>query len=105
MLNQTDKTKIVSLIESEIQRIGSQKKLSIKCDVSDATLSNMRTGKWQSISDDIWLKVGNNRACEDDEPVRAKSHSPSTIPFYSTRRERLAIPGKCLLSVWNNYAF
>jgi len=44
MLTQDDKQQIVALINSEIPRLGSQKKLSVKCEVSDATLSNMRAG-------------------------------------------------------------
>jgi DNA transposition AAA+ family ATPase len=36
----------------------SQKKLSVKIGISDATLSNMRKGKWTSISNAIWNKAG-----------------------------------------------
>jgi hypothetical protein len=64
MLTENDKNQIVTLINSEIPRLGSQKKLSIKCGVSDATLSNMRAGirnisLWKSIREELWLKVGN----------------------------------------------
>jgi DNA transposition AAA+ family ATPase len=59
MLNQSDKTKIVSLIEAEITRMGSQSKLATRCDVSDATISNIRSGKWNNIRNEMWLKVSN----------------------------------------------
>jgi hypothetical protein len=58
-MKEDDRVQIVALINNEIQRIGSQKKLSVKCEVSDATLSNMRAGNWKSIREELWQKVGN----------------------------------------------
>lgn len=57
MLNDSDKIKICSLIEAEIQRTGSQSKVATRCSVSDATISNMRSNKWANIADKIWNKV------------------------------------------------
>jgi plasmid maintenance system antidote protein VapI len=57
MLNDSDKTKIVCLIEAEVLRMGSQSKLAVRCDVSDATISNIRGGKWNNIRNEMWLKI------------------------------------------------
>lgn len=56
-MTQQQKTEIVGLIEIEISRLGSQEKVSKKCQVSPATLSQMRAGNWTNIADGMWGKV------------------------------------------------
>lgn len=52
------KNEIVALIESEMQRLGSQEKTAKKCGVSPATLTQMRARNWTNIADAMWNKVG-----------------------------------------------
>lgn len=44
------KQEIVALIESEVIRLGSQNAVAKKCNVSAATISQMRAGNWDNIS-------------------------------------------------------
>lgn len=52
------KKEIVSLIENEIKSLGSANKVATKCDVSSATISQMRAENWELIKPEMWLKVG-----------------------------------------------
>lgn len=52
------KNEIIQLIEAETQRLGSQKKVSTKCEVSAATISQMVNGNHELIKPEMWLKVG-----------------------------------------------
>ncbi|WP_139420933.1 ATP-binding protein [Chryseobacterium mulctrae] len=52
------KNEIIQLIETETQRLGSQKKVSTKCEVSAATISQMVNGNHELIKPEMWLKVG-----------------------------------------------
>lgn len=56
-MTQQQKNEVVQLIETEIGRLGSQEKVSKKCQVSPATLSQMRAGNWTNIADSMWSKV------------------------------------------------
>ena len=50
---------ISQLVEVEYNRLGSNRKVGIKCGVSEATISLIRRkSKWPDVSDDIWRKVG-----------------------------------------------
>lgn len=51
------KQEVVILIGQEIDRLGSQEKVAKKCQVSPATLSQMRAGNWENIADAMWGKV------------------------------------------------
>lgn len=52
------KQTIVQLIETEKNRLGSYAKVATKADVSGATITQMKTGNWELIKDEMWLKVG-----------------------------------------------
>jgi DNA transposition AAA+ family ATPase len=52
------KQDIVALIQEEKQRLGSFAKVSRKCDVSEATISQMVNANWELITDALWAKVG-----------------------------------------------
>lgn len=54
----SQKEQIVALINTEIERLGSQAKVARKCAISDATISQMRAGNWENISGEMWIKVG-----------------------------------------------
>jgi hypothetical protein len=57
-MTELQKTDIVTLLNRYIENEGSQARASKKLDASEATLINMRRGVWESISDDMWRKVG-----------------------------------------------
>jgi hypothetical protein len=52
------KNEIITLIETENQRLGSYKKVAVKCEVSPATISQMVNGNHELIKPEMWLKVG-----------------------------------------------
>lgn len=52
------KNEIITLIEAENQRLGSYKKVAVKCEVSPATISQMVNGNHELIKPEMWLKVG-----------------------------------------------
>ena len=56
-MTQQQKNEVVALIDVEMNRLGSQEKVSKKCSVSPATLSQMRAGNWENIADAMWTKV------------------------------------------------
>jgi hypothetical protein len=51
------KKEIVITIENAITNLGSANKVAIKCGVSSATISQMKSENWDLIRDDLWLKV------------------------------------------------
>ncbi|EKT3957666.1 ATP-binding protein [Flavobacterium psychrophilum] len=57
-MTNVQKNEIVNAIKKEIS-FSSGKKVSIKCDVSNATISNMINENWDLIKVDLWLKVAN----------------------------------------------
>lgn len=57
-MTELQKTDIVTLLNRFIESEGSQAKAAKKLDTSEATLINMKRGAWESISDDMWRKVG-----------------------------------------------
>lgn len=52
------KIQIISLIEAEINRLGTQSAVANKCGVSDAVIDQLRKNKYAAKGDDMWLKVG-----------------------------------------------
>lgn len=56
-MTHTQKTDTVALILQEINRLGSQERVAKKCNVSAATLSQMRASHWDNIADTMWTKV------------------------------------------------
>lgn len=53
------KQKIADLIKREIRKLGSQRKVAVKCGVSDATITQLKNLEYGAEGDDMWLKVGN----------------------------------------------
>lgn len=58
MLTKEQKTAIVNLINEEKERLGSFKAVATKCDVSEATLSQLRSGTYAADGDAIYYKIG-----------------------------------------------
>lgn len=56
-MEKVQKTEVVSLVEAEMVRLGSQEKVAKKCGVSAATLSQMRAGNWDNIAVQMWSRV------------------------------------------------
>lgn len=52
-----DKNEILKAINIEITRLGSANKVASKCNVSPATISQMRNGNHDLISEEMWLSV------------------------------------------------
>lgn len=52
------KEEIVGLIEAHRESLGSQLNVANRCEVSEATISQMRNGNWEKIKDTMWRKVG-----------------------------------------------
>ncbi|OSZ79296.1 hypothetical protein CAP35_13870 [Chitinophagaceae bacterium IBVUCB1] len=65
-LTDEQKQRIASLIKNEIRRLGTQKKVAIKCGVSDAAIDQLKTMKYQAQGDDMWIKVGNALGWKED---------------------------------------
>lgn len=61
------KNEIVGLIEAEITRLGSQSKVANKCQVSEATISQMMAKKWDDTTDRIWSKVASALGYSSDD--------------------------------------
>lgn len=57
-LTEEHKHQIISLIEAEAIKLGSQTAVAKKCQVSDATIDQLRKNKYTAKGDDMWLKVG-----------------------------------------------
>lgn len=57
-MTKLQKQTIVQLIAAEKERLGSFAKVATKAGVSGATITQMNTGNWQLIKDEMWLKVG-----------------------------------------------
>ncbi len=51
------KKEIVITIDNAIDNLGSANKVAIKCGVSSATISQMKSENWDLIREDLWLKV------------------------------------------------
>lgn len=58
MLTQIQKDEIIQLIEDEKERLGSFRAVAIKCNVSEATISQLRKGKYGAGGDDIYSTIG-----------------------------------------------
>lgn len=56
-MTNTQKNDVTALIALEISRLGSQERVAKKCNVSAATLSQMRANNWENIADSMWTKV------------------------------------------------
>ncbi|QEE51066.1 ATP-binding protein [Flavobacterium alkalisoli] len=56
-MTNVQKSEIVTAINREITALGSGNKVSVKCDVSNATISNMINGNWNLIKPEMWMKV------------------------------------------------
>lgn len=65
-MTQVQKNEIISLIETEITRLGSANRVANKCGVSAATISQMRSGKYEELTDQIWVKVANELGYSND---------------------------------------
>lgn len=56
-MTNVQKAEIVNAIQREIKALGSGNKVSVKCDVSNATISNMINNNWDLIKNEMWMKV------------------------------------------------
>jgi len=56
-INKMHFSQISDLARKECERLGSQSRLAVKCDVSDATISQIITGKFDQVRDGMWRKV------------------------------------------------
>jgi hypothetical protein len=56
-MTNVQKNQIVDAIQREIGALGSGNKVSVKCEVSNATISNMINGKWELIKTEMWMQV------------------------------------------------
>lgn len=56
-MTDAQKLQIVNLITIEIDRLGSQTAVANKCSVSDATIDQIRKGKYIAKGDDMYLKI------------------------------------------------
>ena len=57
MITQNQKNDILALIEAEKNRLGSYAKVAVKLSISEASMSQLRSGKYNTEGDDIWLKI------------------------------------------------
>lgn len=58
-MTEATKKEIQTLLKKHIEQYPSQKKAADALrNVSEATIINVRTGKWESISDDMWRVIG-----------------------------------------------
>ncbi|RWW91837.1 ATP-binding protein [Flavobacterium cerinum] len=56
-MTNVQKNEIVTAIQREIKALGSANKVSVKCEISNATISNMVNENWDLIKIEMWLKV------------------------------------------------
>ncbi|MDC9722402.1 MAG: ATP-binding protein [Urechidicola sp.] len=56
-MTNVQKNEVTLAVKNEISRIGSAKKVSVKCGVSSATISQMINYNWKLISVEMWHKV------------------------------------------------
>lgn len=56
-MNTTQKHEIKELVEREYSRLGSMRNVAKKCDVSEATISQVINENWELISDKMWTKI------------------------------------------------
>lgn len=52
------KTEIAALVQQERDRLGSMKAVAAKCNVSEATISQIINEKWEQIADRMWRNIG-----------------------------------------------
>lgn len=71
-LTQEQKKQIQLLIEKKIEQLGSQKAVANMCDVSDATIDQLRKGTYAAKGDTMWLKVGAEMGYTPDTWVLAE---------------------------------
>lgn len=57
-MTQNQKLEIAELVRAEIARLGSGEKAGTRCGCSGATISQVINGKWEQITDQMWLKIG-----------------------------------------------
>lgn len=72
-MENTQKNKIVELIQTEKQRLGSFAKVAQKCKVSEATISLIRNEKWDDITDEMWLRIAGSLNYRPDNWIIAKN--------------------------------
>lgn len=58
MLNQTQKTEILQLVEDEKERLGSFRAVAKKCGVSETAISLLRKGTYGADGDDVYYTIG-----------------------------------------------
>ena len=58
MLNQTQKTEILQLVEDEKERLGSYRAVAKKCGLSETAISLLRKGTYGADGDDVYYTIG-----------------------------------------------
>jgi len=58
MLNQTQKTEILQLVEAEKERLGNYRAVAKKCGISETAISLLRKGTYGAEGDDVYYTIG-----------------------------------------------
>jgi len=66
MLNQTQKTEILQLVEDEKERLGSYRAVAKKCSISETAISLLRKGTYGAEGDDVYSTIGRALSYEFD---------------------------------------
>ena len=66
MLNQTQKTEILQLVDDEKERLGSYRAVAKKCGVSETAISLLRKGTYGAEGDDVYYTIGRMLSYEFD---------------------------------------
>lgn len=57
IMTDIQKNEIASLVMGEKTHLGSLSRVATKCGVSEATISHILNGKWETITDKMWTKI------------------------------------------------
>ena len=81
MMKNEQKQEIRDRLELYGNQVGSQKQVAAILGVSDGTISNALNGKWEKISDKMWLNIGNQLWDFTPESTGEEWHGVSTRPY------------------------
>jgi hypothetical protein len=56
-MTNVQKSEIMALVEREVKRLGNATRLATRLDVSQATVSQIRNGKFELITDQMWAQI------------------------------------------------
>lgn len=66
MINDVQMAEIAALVNEEYQRLETNQRVGNKCGVSEATISLIRNGKWESVTPKMWRHIGASLGWKDD---------------------------------------